>query len=115
MGVGSNPWSNQSQQSPQPQNFFLNGLLPPIRGGTGVAAVPEDGQILIGKSAGHQFVLGTLTAGAGITITNGAGTIEIASTGGGGGLDYVIAGDGAQPPSPLNDGFGNFIYIPYTP
>lgn len=30
--------------------------------------------------------------------------------------DYVVASDGATPtPSPLNDGAGNFIYVPYTP
>lgn len=32
------------------------------------------------------------------------------------GLDYVVMSDGAIPtPSPVNDGFGNFIYIPYEP
>lgn len=31
-------------------------------------------------------------------------------------LDYVVLSDGALPtPSPVNDGFGNFIYIPYEP
>lgn len=31
-------------------------------------------------------------------------------------LDYVVASDGATPtPAPLNDGAGNFIYIPYAP
>ncbi len=53
--------------------------------------------------------------------------IESAGSGGGGGvipptptpdavLDYVVMSDGATPiPSPMNDGFGNFIYIPYEP
>jgi len=32
------------------------------------------------------------------------------------GLDYVVLSDGALPtPNPVNDGFGNFIYIPYEP
>lgn len=31
-------------------------------------------------------------------------------------LDYVVLSDGALPtPSPVDDGFGNFIYIPYEP
>ncbi len=31
-------------------------------------------------------------------------------------LDYVVMSDGATPiPSPVDDGFGNFIYIPYEP
>lgn len=43
----------------------------------------EDGQILIG-STGTVPALATITAGAGVTITNGPGSIEIAVTGGGG-------------------------------
>ena len=32
------------------------------------------------------------------------------------GADYVVLSDGATPiPSPVDDGFGNFIYIQYTP
>ena len=31
-------------------------------------------------------------------------------------LDYVVLSDGATPtPNPVNDGFGNFIYVPYEP
>lgn len=44
--------------------------------------VATDGQIPIG-STGANPVLSTITAGANITVTNGAGTITIASTGGG--------------------------------
>jgi hypothetical protein len=29
--------------------------------------------------------------------------------------DYVVMSDGANPPSPVDDGNGNFIYIPYIP
>ncbi len=46
-------------------------------------AVPTNGQILIG-STGKTPVLGTLTAGANVTITNAAGKITIASKAGGG-------------------------------
>ncbi len=41
-----------------------------------------DGQLLIGDTAGVSPVAATLTAGAGITIVNGAGSITISSTGG---------------------------------
>ena len=38
-------------------------------------------------------------------------TISIASAVG----DHVVMSDGASPiPNPVNDGFGNFIYIPYS-
>jgi hypothetical protein len=47
-------------------------------------AAPANGQILIG-STGNAPVLGTLTAGSNITITNGPGSVTIAAAGGGGG------------------------------
>jgi hypothetical protein len=48
------------------------------RGGTGLTATPTNGQLLIGNGAG--YTLATLTAGAGITVTNGAGSITVALT-----------------------------------
>jgi hypothetical protein len=50
-------------------------------GGTGLTSTPSNGQIDIGNGTG--FTRTTLTAGSNITITNGAGSITIASTGGG--------------------------------
>jgi hypothetical protein len=46
-------------------------------GGTGIGTIPNYGQFLIGNSVGYQ--LGTLTAGANVTITNGPGTITVAA------------------------------------
>jgi hypothetical protein len=46
-----------------------------LYGGTGVTATPQDGELLIGDGLG--YTLSTLTAGAGISITNGAGAITI--------------------------------------
>ena len=48
------------------------------RGGTGQSTY-TDGQLLIGNSTGNTLSKGTLTAGAGVTITNGNGTITIAT------------------------------------
>lgn len=42
-----------------------------------------DGDLLIGATASPHVRKGNLTAGAGITITNGPGTIEVAATGAG--------------------------------
>jgi len=42
-----------------------------------------DGQLLIGDTAGVSPVAATLTAGAGVSIVNGAGTITISSSSGG--------------------------------
>jgi len=43
-----------------------------------------NGQLIIGGVAAPNMAVGTLTAGAGISITNGQNSITIASTGGGG-------------------------------
>lgn len=47
--------------------------------------VTMDGQLLIGAAVAPFIRTNTLTAGTGISITNGAGTITITNTGGGGG------------------------------
>ena len=61
-------------------------------GGTGQTSY-TDGQLLIGNTATGSLSKATLTAGAGVTITNGNGTISIAATGStytaGNGLDLV--------------------------
>jgi hypothetical protein len=48
------------------------------RGGTGQTSY-TNGQLLIGNSTGNTLTKATLTAGANVTITNGAGSITIAS------------------------------------
>ena len=55
------------------------GITPVINGGTGLATIPTNGQLLIGNGTG--YTLNTLGAGAGISVTNGAGTITVANTG----------------------------------
>lgn len=40
-------------------------------------AAPTDGQLLIGNTAGTRFDAAALTAGAGVLVTNGAGTITL--------------------------------------
>lgn len=62
---------------------LVSSAVPVANGGTALTAVPANGQIPIGNGTGYN--LAQLTAGANVTITNGAGTITIASTGGGGG------------------------------
>ncbi len=56
----------------------VTGVLPIANGGTGVSTTPSNGQIDIGNGTG--FTRTTLTAGTGISITNGPGTITITST-----------------------------------
>lgn len=68
----------------------VTGILGIGNGGTGTGDVPANGELLIGN--GVDYTLNTLTAGSNITITNGAGTIQIDATGGGGStLNNVIS------------------------
>lgn len=48
--------------------------------GTYGNVVPTNGQILIGHTVNGRFQAATITAGAGISVTNGAGVITLAST-----------------------------------
>lgn len=59
----------------------VTGTLPIANGGTGQTSY-TNGELLIGNSTGNTLVKATLTAGTGIAITNGAGTITIAASGG---------------------------------
>lgn len=84
-------------------------------GGTDIkVAAALDGQVPIGTTADGSVTLANLMAGSGITITNGPASISIATAGG---LiaDYVVMSNGANPPTPVDDGAGNFIYVGYTP
>lgn len=65
----------------QPEFITINlgSALPVTSGGTGLTSIPTAGQLLIGNGTGYS--LNTLTAGAGISVSNGAGTITVANTG----------------------------------
>ena len=58
---------------------LTSGTLPVNAGGTGNSSY-TDGQLLIGNSSGNTLTKSTLTAGTGISITNGSGAITVAST-----------------------------------
>lgn len=60
----------------------ITGVLCTVNGGTCTSTAPTDGQLLIGNSGG-TYDVANLTAGENITITNGDGSISIASSGGG--------------------------------
>ena len=55
------------------------GIVPVASGGTGLSTIPTNGQLLIGNGTG--YTLNTLGVGAGISVTNGIGTITLANTG----------------------------------
>jgi hypothetical protein len=59
----------------------LNPPLPVASGGTGQSTF-TNGQLLIGNTTGNTLTKATLTQGAGISITNAAGAITIATANG---------------------------------
>lgn len=59
--------------------LVLGSALGVSSGGTGLTATPTNGQLPIGNGTG--FTLATLTAGPGVVITNGAGSVTISRSG----------------------------------
>jgi len=57
---------------------LTSGTLPVGRGGTGITTTPSNGFIPIGN--GTTYTAAAITAGTGITVTNGAGSITIAAS-----------------------------------
>ena len=74
----------------------LSGLTTPLsvaQGGSGQSSF-TNGQLLIGNTTGNTLTKTSLTAGSGITITPGAGSITIAAPGAGGTVTSITAGTG---------------------
>jgi hypothetical protein len=62
-----------------PLTTGVTGTLPVANGGTNQTSY-TDGQLLIGNTTGNTLAKATLTAGTGISVTNGAGSITIANS-----------------------------------
>ena len=75
------------------QNLTSSGTVGVDQGGTGQTTY-IDGQLLIGNTTGNTLTKATLTAGSGVTITNGAGSITISATGSGGTVTSVDVSGG---------------------
>lgn len=72
-----------------PLSTGVSGTLAVANGGTGQTTY-TNGQLLIGNTTGNTLTKATLTAGSGITITNGAGSITVASSVSGGAQDFMV-------------------------
>lgn len=78
--------SRRVGQADSATTLVLTGNPPPpltlpvsvANGGTGLSSTPTNGQLLIGN--GTNYTLAALTAGNGIAVTNGAGSISLASS-----------------------------------
>lgn len=89
---------------------ITSGSLPYTVGGTGITAVPIDGELLIGSTAGGGWAKSTLTAGTNIGISNGGGSITISASATPT-LTSIILDDGAG--DTLTLGVQN-VTLPYT-
>jgi len=92
----------------------LSSTLAVSSGGTGQTSY-TDGQLLIGNTATTSLSKATLTAGSGVTITNGNGTITIAASGSGGTVTGVTAtspvasSGGTAPVISLSSAYGDTL------
>jgi len=77
-GRPSQPWL-QWLMNPSVMSINSSNALSVASGGTGLTTIPTNGQLLIGNGTG--YTLNTLGAGAGISVTNGSGTITVDNTG----------------------------------
>lgn len=77
-GVSGNPSIDVSESNLSLNN--ISGTLDVNKGGTGQTTY-TNGQLLIGNTTGNTLTKSTLTAGTGISITNGSGSITISATG----------------------------------
>jgi hypothetical protein len=74
-----------------PASQVTSGTLAVARGGTGQSSY-TDGQLLVGQTSSGSLVATTLTAGSGISVTNGSGTVTVASSPGNQVANSVFAG-----------------------
>ena len=72
----------------------LSNALAVASGGTGTTVIPTNGQLLIGNGTG--YTVNSPTAGTGIGIVAGAGTLQFNNTG----VTSIIAGTGISASSP---------------
>ena len=95
---------------------ITSGLLPIARGGTNIGTTPTNGQLLIGNGTG--YAVANITAGSGVTVTNGAGTITIAATASGspfttfGNTSYVAPGSNVGGTISGGAVSGNYFFSP---
>lgn len=106
-GVAGNPTLDVVEA-----NLHLNNqadVLNIAHGGTNTGTAPTNGQLLIGN--GTAYALSTITAGTGIAISNGVGTITVSATNGASGdipnTTFVAAQTQASPVNVTGLAFAN--------
>ena len=85
--------------SPNFININLANAVPVTSGGTGLATIPTNGQLLIGNETTSAYTVADLGTGAGIAKTVGPGSLSIENTG----VLSVTAGQGIDVDQPTGD------------
>ncbi len=78
IGLGGNISASKVDLATTGSTEEVMGTLPIAKGGTGIVSAPSSGQLLIGNIL-SGYSLGNLTAGDGIVVTNGSGSVSIAT------------------------------------
>jgi hypothetical protein len=107
--------------SPTGGAVTLAGTLGVANGGTGLSSTPSNGQIDIGNGTG--FVRSTLTAGNGISVASGAGSITVTASESSVGYVTVASSSVSQTTATLlpytynviNAGTGTAVILPTNP
>ncbi len=90
-----------------------SGTLAVANGGTGQTTY-TNGQLLIGNTTGNTLTKATLTAGDGISITNGTGSITVTNTSAPYSASYVVIAGGAAGGGNAGGGGGAGGYLSGT-
>lgn len=96
----------------------VTGVLPISSGGTGNTS----GSVALGQTfvtvdneAATLTNSRQLLPGTGVTFDTSVPNALTVNASAVATADYVVAGDGVQPPSPIDNGVGEFVYTVYTP
>ena len=100
-------WLNQSklQKDNNSLHQTIKGLIDSLEEAQSIISGLSSGGGSVPSSSIDIFPQVMLLSGMGSSQAVSSSTVN----------DHVVLSDGFEPPAPISDGFGNFIYVAYTP